>query len=104
MALIGRHLVTAGGISQIGHKDCLTYAKILALSLDKKSWLSLGYILAIQIYHLYGTRATALYVLTPQFGTVVTRKMAGLVQYRSYVLYNRCDDCEHWLVRGRAHV
>jgi hypothetical protein len=44
---------------------------------------SLGYILAIQICHFYGTNATVPYVSTPQFGTVVTRKMAGLVQYRS---------------------
>jgi DDE superfamily endonuclease len=56
--------------------------------------------------NLYGTHATVPYVPTPQFGTVVTRKMAGLVQYRSYVLYNRCDDCEHcfrrrgWSPRG----
>jgi hypothetical protein len=66
-----------------------------------RHWLSfmvksIGYILAVQMYHLYGTHATVPYVPTPQFGTVVTRKMAGLVQYRSYVLYNRCDDCEHW--------
>jgi hypothetical protein len=57
---------------------------------------SLGYILAIQMINLYGAHATVPYVPTPQFGTVGTRKMAGLVQYCSYVLYNRCDDCEHW--------
>jgi hypothetical protein len=47
---------------------------------------------------LYGTLAPVSYVSTPQFGTVVTRKMAGLVQYRSYVLYNRCDDCEYCIL------
>jgi hypothetical protein len=57
---------------------------------------SLGYILAIQMINLYGAYATVPHVLTPQFGTVGTPKMAGLVQYRSYVLYNRCDDFENW--------
>jgi hypothetical protein len=47
---------------------------------------SLGLILAMQIINLHGTNATVPYVSTPQFGTVVTRKMAGLVQYRSHVL------------------
>jgi hypothetical protein len=63
-----------------------------------RHWLSfvvksLGYILAFQTYHLYGTLVTVPCVLTPQFGTVVTRKVAGLAQYRSYVLDNRCDGC-----------
>jgi hypothetical protein len=30
-------------LSQVGRKDCLTYAKTLALFLDKKSWLYFGH-------------------------------------------------------------
>jgi hypothetical protein len=48
-----------------------------------------------KLFCLYGTDATVLNVPTPRFGTVVTLKMAGSVPYRSYVLHNRCDDCEH---------
>jgi hypothetical protein len=33
----------------------------------------------------------------------MTRKMAGLVQYRSYVLYNRCDDFALQLAVYRAY-
>jgi hypothetical protein len=64
---------------------------------------SLGYTLAMQIYHLHGTNATVPYVPILQFGSVVTRKTASLVQYRSYVPHSRCDDCEHWFSRTNLY-